>query len=103
MEVVLMPTAQDDIAFWKKSGNVQMQKRISALLAATSQQPFEGIGKPEALKYSLNGYWSRRINAEHRIVYTCINDIVYVVSCRYHYNANVQLYIDLQKELTKQK
>jgi toxin YoeB len=88
MEVVLMPTALEDIQFWKKSGNLQIRKRISILLEAISNQPFEGIGKPEKLKYELNGYWSRRINAAHRIVYTVINDKIYVISCRYHYYKN---------------
>jgi toxin YoeB len=85
MEIVLMPTALEDIEFWKKSGNVQIQKRISMLLEAISNHPFEGIGIPGKLKYELNGYWSRRIDAEHRIVYTVINYKIYVILCRYHY------------------
>jgi toxin YoeB len=89
MEVVLMPTALEDIEFWKKSGNVQIQKRISILLKAISNHPFEGIGKPEKLKYELNGYWSRRINAEHRIIYTVVNSKAYVIACRYHYNKDL--------------
>ena len=47
--------------------------------------PFEGIGKPEALKGDLRGYWSRRITSEHRLVYTFKNDRLYIASCRYHY------------------
>ncbi|MDR1181183.1 MAG: Txe/YoeB family addiction module toxin [Bacteroidales bacterium] len=85
MEVVLMPTALEDIEFWKKSGNVQIQERISMLLEAISSHPFEGIGMPEKLKYELNGYWSRRIDAEHRVVYAVINNNIYVISCLYHY------------------
>jgi toxin YoeB len=83
MEVVLMPTALEDIEFWEKSDNIQIQKRISMLLETISNHPFERVGKPEKLK--LNGYWSRRINAEHRIVYTVISNKIYVISCRYHY------------------
>jgi toxin YoeB len=83
MEVVLMPTALEDIEFWKKSGNIQIQKRISVLLEAISVNPFEGTGKPEKLKYE---YWSRRINAEHRIVYTVINNKEYIIACRYYYD-----------------
>jgi toxin YoeB len=83
MEVVFMPTTVEDIEFWKKSGNTQIQERISMLLEAISNHPFEGVGKPERLK--LNGYWSRRINAEHRIVYTVKNNKIYVISCKYHY------------------
>jgi toxin YoeB len=83
MEVVLMPTALEDVEFWKKSGNIQIQKRISALLEAMSVNTYEGTGKPEKLKYE---YWSRRINTEHRIVYTAVNSKVYIIACRYHYN-----------------
>jgi toxin YoeB len=86
MEVVLMPTALEDIEFWKKSNNTQVQKRISMLLYAISNNPFEGIGKPERLKHELNGYWSRRINTEHRIVYTVVSNKIYVIACRYHYH-----------------
>jgi toxin YoeB len=86
MEVVLMPTALEDVEFWKKSDNIQIQERISVLLEDISVNPFEGIGKPKKLKYELNEYWSRRINAEHRIVYTLLNSKVYVIACQYHYN-----------------
>jgi toxin YoeB len=84
MGIVLIPTALEDVGFWKKSGNIQIQKRISMLLEAISNHPFEGVGKPERL--NLNGYRSRRINAEHRIVYTIINNKICIISCRYHYN-----------------
>jgi Txe/YoeB family toxin of toxin-antitoxin system len=57
-----MPTALEDIEFWGKSGNIQIQKRISVLLEAISVNPYEGTGNPEKLKYELNEYWSRRIN-----------------------------------------
>jgi toxin YoeB len=88
MEVVLMPTALEDTGFWKKSGNIQIQKRISMLLEEISNHPFEGVGKLEELKYALNGYWSRRIDSGHRIIYTLINDKIYIISCQYHYYKN---------------
>ena len=61
--------------------------KITSLLEDIAMHPFTGIGKPEPLKYDLSGYWSRRINSEHRIVYRVHDDLieVYVLSIRYHY------------------
>jgi len=85
MELVIMPSAMADILFWKNSGNVAVQKRISLLLDVIKQNPYEGIGQPERLKYELAGYYSRRITREHRLVYRIAGDKIYVTSCRYHY------------------
>ncbi len=60
-------------------------KKIAELFIAISRNPFDGIGKPELLKGNLTGYWSRRINEEHRIVYAVDQDKIVVISCRYHY------------------
>ncbi|WP_374949452.1 Txe/YoeB family addiction module toxin [Mucilaginibacter sp.] len=89
MEIIFTPRAVEDIAYWKRSGNKVIQKKIEQLLIAIQENPFEGIGKPEALKYSLSGAWSRRINQEHRLVYE-INDrnqmvILNVLSAKGHY------------------
>jgi toxin YoeB len=70
---------------WKKSGNTIVLKRIRQLLQAIQTDPFNGIGKPEALKHNLSGMWSRRINQEHRIVYKVEGDIITVYSLRFHY------------------
>jgi len=80
-----MPSAKEDILFWKRSGNVAVQKRISLLLNAVQQNPLEGIGQPEKLKYELAGYYSRRITQEHRLVYRVVEDKIYIVQCKYHY------------------
>lgn len=87
MEIVLLAQAQKDRDYWKKTGNKAIMKRISALLADIKAHPYTGIGKPEALKYELQGKWSRRINSEHRIIYSVNEDavVVYVLSMRYHY------------------
>ena len=69
MEIIYSEESQLDIEYWKKSGNKIIQKKIQQLLLAISQDPFNGIGKPELLKHNLTGLWSRRINQEHRIVY----------------------------------
>lgn len=88
MEIVLLPQAQKDRDYWKKSGNKAIMERISALLKDIMVHPYTGIGKPEPLKYDLAGKWSRRINAEHRLIYSVNENIitVYVFSMRYHYS-----------------
>ena len=69
MEIKLLEDADDDLLFWKKGGNIAIQKRITLLLASIQETPYTGIGKPEALKYDLQGKWSRRITLEDRLVY----------------------------------
>jgi toxin YoeB len=69
VEVTYSPKAIEDLKYWRKSGNKSVQKKIQELIAAIHENPFEGIGKPEQLKYQLSGIWSRRINHEHRLVY----------------------------------
>ena len=89
MEVIYTPQAVEDLNYWKKSGNKAIQKKIQQLIVAIIENPFEGIGKPEPLKYELSGSWSRRINREHRIVYEVYNDntvvILEIQSLRGHY------------------
>lgn len=88
MEIVFLEQAEKDREYWKKSGNKVIMKRITALLKDIAEHPYIGIGKPEPLKYELAGYWLRRINSEHRIIYSVHEEIVtvYVLSMRYHYN-----------------
>jgi len=74
-----------DLEHWKKSGNAIVLKRIKLLIAAIEVDPFHGIGKPEALKHNFAGYWSRRIDHEHRIVYKIETNAVKIYSLRYHY------------------
>lgn len=87
MEIVLLAQAEADRDYWKRTGNKAIMKRISALLADIQAHPFTGIGKPEPLKHDLQGKWSRRINQEHRLVYSISNGMiyVYVFSMRDHY------------------
>jgi len=74
VEIIYSDEAERDIKYWKKSGNKIVQKKIQQLLDAINESPFDGIGKPEPLKYNLSGLWSRRINYEHRIVYQVLED-----------------------------
>ncbi len=69
MEIIYSPRAVEDLKYWKKSGNKTIQNKINKLPDAIQENPYEGIGKPEPLKYNLSGAWSRRIDYEHRLVY----------------------------------
>ena len=71
---------------WFQENNYKLLKRINALIKDTERSPFKGIGKPEPLKANLSGYWSRKINSEHRLVYGVSKTELVVISCRYHYH-----------------
>lgn len=79
--------ALNDIAYWKKSGNVAIQRKISSLIDDMEKHPYSGKGKPEALRFDLAGLWSRRINLEHRIVYEVVENRIMIYSLRGHYFA----------------
>lgn len=64
----------------------KMLKKINEIIKDIQKQPYEGIGKPEPLKYDLAGLWSRRIDREHRLVYQVIDQEILIYSCRYHYD-----------------
>ena len=85
MEIDFDVEAMKDLEYWKKSGNDVLQKRIQNLLLNIVETPFTGLGKPEALKYNLSGKWSRRINKEHRVIYSIKADRIQVHSLRGHY------------------
>ena len=85
MEIVLLPDARDDLDFWIKTGNKTIIRKIAQLFEAIQENPFEGIGKPEPLKYSLSGIWARRINREHRLIYEIIDNKILILSVRGHY------------------
>lgn len=73
-----------DYVFWQENDK-RFIKRINELIKEIERTPFTGIGKPEPLKHHLSGYWSRRINEEHRIIYRVEQDRMIILSCRYHY------------------
>lgn len=76
--------AWDDYQYWQ-SVDVKVVATINDLIKHIHRDPFRGVGKPEGLKGDLSGYWSRRINSEHRLVYCYEGGNLYVVQCRYHY------------------
>lgn len=88
MEVIFKTEALNDLKYWKNSGNKAIQNKIQTLLKEISQTPYSGSGHPEQLKYDLAGYWSRRINKEHRIIYKVYEDsqTIDIHSIRGHYS-----------------
>ena len=84
MKITFSSKAWNDYLYWQKTDKAVL-KRINQLIKAIQRDPFVGIGKPEPLKHGLSGYWSRRINDEHRIVYTLADDSLLIAQVRYHY------------------
>lgn len=85
MQIKYLPQADEDLEYWIKNGNKTILKKIAQLTRAIIENPYKGIGKPEALKYDLALKWSRRINQEHRYVYLVVDDTLYVYSLKGHY------------------
>ena len=84
MKLIFSENAWDDYLYWQRTDK-KILKRINQLISDIQRSPFEGIGKPEPLKHALSGYWSRRIDSEHRIVYRTDDDAVFIAQLRYHY------------------
>jgi len=87
-KIAFAKQAAEDYDYWATSENKRIFKKINELLHDMANNPYAGIGKPEQLKYNLSGKWSRRINAEHRIVYSVNNEVIeiHVFSMKYHYS-----------------
>jgi len=85
MRLVFTESAWRDY-LWFQENDRRLLKRINALIRDALRNPFQGIGKPEPLKSDLSGYWSGRINSEHRLVYGVSEDEMLVLACRYHYH-----------------
>lgn len=85
MRLLWEDRAWDDYLYWQAQDRKTL-KRINTLISVIKRNPFEGPGKPEPLKGNLSGYWSRRIDDFNRIVYFERHDIIYIVSCRGHYD-----------------
>lgn len=84
MRLVWHENAWEDYLWWQAQDR-KILKRINLLIQDVMRNGNEGIGKPEALKHGLSGYWSRRINDEHRLVYKVCDGEIRIAACRYHY------------------
>ena len=84
MKIIFLNAAWEDYLHWQ-STDKGILKKINAMIIEIERTPFEGSGKPEALRYNLAGWWSRRINLEHRLVYKIEHDAIVILQCRYHY------------------
>ena len=84
MKIVFSEQTWEDYQFWVVNDRKSL-KRINQLIRDTARDPFSGVGKPEPLRHLLKGYWSRRINEEHRMVYCVKDDQLMLAQLRYHY------------------
>ncbi len=84
MKLIFAEVAWQDYCDWQQQDK-QILKRVNQLIQEIQREPFAGIGKPEPLKHALSGYWSRRINDEHRIVYKVEADTLLIAQFRHHY------------------
>ena len=85
MIITFSKNAWQDYLYWQKTDK-RILKKINELIKDIQRDPFEGKGKPEPLKYDLSGYWSRRIDLEHRLVYQVIEKEILIYACRFHYD-----------------
>ncbi len=85
MRIVFSKNAWEDYLYWQKIDK-KIVKKINLLIKEVQRTPFEGIGKPEPLKYDLAGFWSRRIDNEHRFVYKAFENEILIYACRFHYD-----------------
>ncbi len=84
MKKVFLSPAWEDYLHWQQTDKSILRK-INSLIKEIERAPFEGTGKPEPLKHNLAGWWSRRLNLEHRLVYRVENESIIILQCRYHY------------------
>ncbi|MFM1879241.1 MAG: hypothetical protein RLZZ241_2107 [Bacteroidota bacterium] len=85
MKYVFVDESWEDYLYWQKTDK-RMLKRVNQLLKDIARHPFEGIGKPEPLKHKYQGFWSRRIDSEHRLIYRVKDDEILIAKCRFHYD-----------------
>jgi toxin YoeB len=83
-KIVFESSAFADFNGWLRLDK-KIHRKIIELIKDIDRHPFQGLGKPEALKHDLSSYWSRRINIEHRLVYKVTNEEIIILSCKYHY------------------
>jgi toxin YoeB len=84
VRIIFHEQAWDDYLYWQKQDR-KLLARLNSLIKECTRTPFDGTGKPEPLKGQLSGWWSRRLNREHRLVYKVEEDQLLIAQCRYHY------------------
>jgi toxin YoeB len=84
MKIAFSSEAFLDFQNWSREDK-KLFSKICAIIKDVERSPFHGLGKPEPLKHTLSGFWSRRINQEHRLVYKVEKDTIFIASCKYHY------------------
>jgi len=85
MRFIFVDESWEDYLYWQKTDNKILSK-INDLLKDISRNPFSGIGKPEPLKHKYKGFWARRIDGEHRLIYKVKDDEILIAKCRFHYD-----------------
>lgn len=85
MKYVFVDESWEDYLYWQNTDKKKL-KRINELLKDIARNPFDGIGKPEPLKYKYSGFWSRRIDEEHRLIYKYVDNEIHIIKCRFHYD-----------------
>ena len=85
MKIVFVDESWEDYLYWQKTDKSKL-KKINELIKGIARNPFDGLGKPEALKHRYAGFWSRRIDHEHRLIYRVVEDEIQIAKCRFHYD-----------------
>ncbi len=85
MKITFSKNSWEDYLSWQKEDKKTL-KRINQLIKEIQRTPFHGLGNPESLKYDLAGFWSRRIDREHRLIYQVFDNELLIYSCKYHYD-----------------
>ena len=85
MKYIFVDESWEDYLYWQKT-NTKILKRINEILKDIARNPQSGIGKPERLEYKYKGFWSRRIDQEHRLIYRVKDDEILIAKCRFHYD-----------------
>jgi toxin YoeB len=85
MKYVFVDESWEDYLYWQKTDKKILNK-INSLLKDISRTPYSGLGKPEPLKYKYQGFWSRKIDNEHRLIYQVKNNEIRIAKCRFHYD-----------------
>ena len=85
MKIVFVDESWEDYLYWQKTDKSKL-KKINELIKGIARNPFDGLGKPEALKHKYAGFWSRRIDHEHRLIYRVVEDEIQIAKCRFHFD-----------------